>query len=117
MAATPVSSAARNDAPSFHVLDSGIHGKGLFATRSIPNDTLILVIKGRATQRDGTYVIWSEDDEGKPQGLRITNEARFVNHALKPNAAFFADELWSLRRIRTGEELTHHYGSDWNDVG
>jgi len=109
-------SATPHEAPLVHVLESGIHGKGLFATRPIPNDTLIITIAGRPAKRDGTYVIWSADDAGKPQGLRITNDARFVNHSRTPNAGFFGDELWSLRRIRKGEEITHHYGSDWDDL-
>lgn len=117
MAARSTPQASHSNDALFHVLDSGIHGKGLFAAAQIPGDTLIITIEGRATKRDGTYVIWSEDGAGTPQGLRITNDARFVNHSTKPNAAFFGEELWSLRRIRKGEELTHHYGSDWNDVG
>jgi SET domain-containing protein len=102
--------------PFCHVKTSGIHGKGLFAARAIPADTLIIAIEGKPTTRDGTYVIWSDDDDGELQGLRITNDARFANHSAKPNAAFYGDELWSLRAIRRGEELTHHYGSDWDDL-
>ncbi len=102
--------------PWCHVKESGIHGKGLFAARAIPADTLIIAIEGVTTRRDGPYVIWSDDESGSLQGLRITNAARYVNHARVPNAAFFGDELWSLRGIRRGEEITHHYGSDWDEI-
>lgn len=102
--------------PTVVVKDSGIHGKGLFAGETIPADTRILSIEGRKTARDGIYVIWSESDDGKPEGFLITNEAKFVNHSPKPNAAFFGHDLYSLRRIRKGEEITHHYGPDWDEV-
>ncbi|MDF1702676.1 MAG: SET domain-containing protein-lysine N-methyltransferase [Planctomycetota bacterium] len=102
--------------PFVHVKDSGIHGKGLFASRAIPADTLILTIEGRPTKRDGTYVIWSEGEDGDPEGLVITNDARYVNHSLSPNAAFFDLELWSLKAIRKGAEVTHHYGPDWDGI-
>ncbi|MDA1193887.1 MAG: SET domain-containing protein [Planctomycetota bacterium] len=100
--------------PAVHVRDSGIHGRGLFAGQDIPKNALILRIEGRATQRNGTYVIWSESERGEPEGFLITNDARFVNHATRPNAAFYDHDLWSLRAIRKGEEITHHYGADWD---
>ncbi len=103
--------------PKVHVKDSGIHGKGLFASEDIPADVHILTIEGRPTTRDGTYVIWTFEDRDEPEGFLITNDAKYVNHSTKPNAAFYEFELWSLRRIRKGEEILHHYGPDWNDVG
>jgi uncharacterized protein len=95
-------------APPVRVGTSPIHGKGLFATRAIRADTKIMRIEGVRTRRDGPHVIWSEEADGW-HGFRITNEARYVNHADAPNAAFFEDELWSLRRIEAGEEITHDY--------
>ena len=100
----------------FEVRDSGIHGKGLFATADIPADTHIVTIEGRPTRRDGTYVIWTVEEGEQPEGFLITNDAKYVNHSRKPNAAFYDLELWSLRRIRKGEEITHHYGADWNEI-
>ncbi len=102
-------------APLTRVEDSGIHGKGLFATANIPADTLIMSIEGKKTSKDGIYVIWIETDDG-PEGFEITSDARYVNHDANPNAIFYDDELWSLRRIRKGEEITHHYGDDWNEL-
>ena len=100
-------------APLYEVRSSGIHGRGLFATESIPADTLIGTIEGKPTTRHGAYTIWFEDESGEAEGLRITNALRFVNHARPPNAAFFDTELWSLRRIRPGDEITHDYGPGW----
>ena len=96
-----------------HVKRSPIHGRGLFARKDIPADTLIGTIEGVPTQRDGTYVIWDAEGDGT-RALRITNELRFVNHAKKPNAAFYEMELWSLRKIKAGDEITHDYGPGWD---
>ncbi len=93
---------------------SGIHGKGLFAATDMPADTLILPLEGRTTKRDGAYVLWIDGPAG-PQGIELTNDARFVNHARQPNAAFFDDGLWSLHPIGKGDEITHDYGDDWGD--
>ena len=97
----------------YEVRTSPIHGRGLFATCDIPKETLIGTIEGKPTKRDGSYTIWMDDDEGNSVGLRIMNDLRFVNHARPPNAGFYEDELWSVRRIRAGEEITHDYGQGW----
>ena len=102
--------------PAVVVKSSPLHGKGLFAAEDIPADTLILTIEGRPTSRDGIYVIWQYEDDGEPQGFLVTNDAKYVNHSRKPNAAFYEFELYSLRRIRKGEEILHHYGPDWVDI-
>ncbi len=99
--------------PAVRVGTSTIHGRGLFAADDIPADTLILTIDGRPTDEDGEHVIWFHGDDGSLEGFEITNDARFVNHASEPNAIFVDDELWSLRTIPAGEEITHHYGEDW----
>ena len=96
------------------VKKSPIHGRGLFAKRNIPADTRIGTIEGVPTKREGSYVIWSESKSGTWEGLRITNDLRYVNHDKRPNAAFYDDELWSLRAIRAGEEITHDYGEGWD---
>jgi hypothetical protein len=104
---SPRGQTTRKEAP-IYVAPSRIHGRGLFAARDIPADTLILRIQGRAAKRDGPHVIWPADG-AKGGGFLVTNEARYVNHADKPNAAFYDMELWSVRRIREGEEITHDY--------
>lgn len=92
------------------VQESGIHGRGLFAKAPIPAESLILRAAGRRTRRNGDHVLWLVDDEGRDRGLLVTNEARYVNHDDEPNACFYGEELWSLRAIRAGEEITHDYG-------
>ena len=41
---------------------------------------------------------------------------RFLNHASKPNAEFDGDRLYARRVIRKDEEITFHYGEEWEDV-
>jgi len=96
-----------------YVKESGRHGLGLFATRKIDADTLILPLVGKKAKKDGIYVLWSIDGS---EGLEVTNEARYVNHASNPNAAYFEDGVWSLREIAKHEEITHHYGDAWNHI-
>ena len=96
-----------------YVKESARHGKGLFAARKIAADTLILPLEGKQTQEDGVHVLWSADGS---EGLEVTNEAKYVNHAADPNAAYYEDGVWSLREIARDEEITHHYGDAWNDI-
>ena len=88
---------------------SPLHGRGLFAKSTIRKGTLIGIYEGRKTKRDGTYVLWVEDDFG----IDGTNELRFVNHSPAPNAVFWGEELHAIKTIREGDEITHHYGPEW----
>lgn len=97
----------------YEVRASTVHGAGLFATRDIPKDVLIGRAEGRATKRNGMHVLWYADKSGESVGLRVDNEVRYANHARPGNAAFYGAELWSLRRIRKGEEILFDYGADW----
>jgi len=99
-----------------YVAESGRHGRGLFASRDIPADVMIIPIEGKPATKDGIYVLWWVNEEGNDQGLEVTNDARFVNHAGKPNAAYYDDGVYSLHKIRKDEEITHHYGEGWLDV-
>lgn len=90
---------------------SAIHGHGLFATRPIADDETIGYWEGEPTEDDGPHVLWIDDGSA----LRITNELRFMNHAPEPNAEFDGTtlEVWACRPIASGEEITIHYGEDW----
>jgi SET domain-containing protein len=98
-----------------YVGESARHGKGLFAARRIKADALIIALEGVPTTEDGIYVLWWEDEEGD-HAMEVTNDARYVNHAAEPNAAYYDDGVYALRDIEAGEEITHHYGDSWDDV-
>jgi len=97
------------------VAESPIHGKGLFARIDIPIDTWIGTYEGPATKTDGMHVLWLYDEEtGDWEGIDGKNEMRFLNHSPKPNAEWWDNELYSIRDIGKGEEITFHYGEDWD---
>jgi SET domain-containing protein len=39
-----------------------------------------------------------------------------MNHSSRPNTEFVGVNLYALRDIQAGEELTFHYGEDWEGV-
>ena len=81
------------------IMESSIHGRGLFATESIPAG-LILGI---------THV---KDDRFK-DGLIRTELGGYFNHSDNPNTEVFTfgdiKMLKTLKRIETGEEITARY--------
>lgn len=109
----------RKALPPYVVADSGIHGKGLFARRKIAKGTVLGAYDGPKVftdDEDGDHVLWIEDDDGEVYGIDGKNELRYVNHSTRANVVFEGEELVALRDIAKGEELTHHYGDDWEDL-
>jgi len=98
----------------FSILPSTIHGEGLFATVFIPAGTHLGRYEGPVVDEDGPHVLWVWDDEDNLLGIDGENDLRYVNHSRDPNVEFIGPDLFALRDIRPGEELTHHYGEDWN---
>ena len=99
------------------VRKSSIHGAGVFAEQRIRRGQRIGRFEGTPTDRDGTYVLWVLDEDDCFRGLEGTGPLRFLNHSADPNAEFQADELYALRTIREGDEITCHYGDAWEDDG
>lgn len=95
------------------VRKSPIHGKGVFATRRIAPNRKLGVYGGVRTRRNGTYVLWVEYDEGVVVGINGRTPLRYLNHAARPNAVFYGDELFALSEIQAGDEVTIDYGEDW----
>ena len=104
------------DVLKFEVRDSSLHGKGAFAVKTIRKGSLIGTYEGRPTKRNGAHVLWLEEDDGSWSGLKVTNDLRFVNHSRRPNAEPCGTELYALRTIRAGEEITFDYGDDFSDL-
>lgn len=100
--------------PLAYVDESPIHGKGLFARIEIPEDTYIGTYSGPATGADGMHVLWLHNEETDTwEGIDGKNEMRFLNHSADPNAEWWDNDLYSTRSIAEGEEITFHYGEDW----
>ena len=94
---------------------SGIHGQGVFAKHPIDEDERIGRYVSRRTQRDGTYVLWLEVKE-QWRGYNGYGRLRFLNHRQDANAEFEGLDLYALRPIEPGEEITIDYGEEWADV-
>jgi len=104
------------------VKNSSIHGKGIFALTDIPEEELIMVIKGevitgkecerREEEENNVYIFWN----GRYYIDTInTDKIKYINHNCDPNC--YVDDrdketlnLISLREIKKGEELTIDYG-------
>ena len=92
------------------VQESRIHGKGLFASCTIAEGTVIGQLEGHPTTEDGPHVLWISDE----QGIQGYNDIRYVNHNKFANACYLDDaSLIAIRDITEGEEITHDYGDDW----
>lgn len=89
-----------------YVADSDLHGKGMFARKSIKADISLGLLEGYPTTKDGTYVLWLT----AKKGMRVTNDFRFINHDSNPNCALTDTDVITLRKIKPEEELTHDYG-------
>jgi SET domain-containing protein len=109
------------------VKQSPVHGKGVFAKRTIPAGTCII-------EYQGERIAWSEaerraEERGDPinhtfffslhdgrviDGGDKGNEARFINHACEPNCEAIEHEdgrvfIYAMRPIERGEELNYNY--------
>ena len=90
-----------------YVAPSGIHGLGLFAAKKIDKNCVIGWLKGKPSTRDGSYVLWLNDEEG----FEVSCNLRYINHSNQPNACYYNDlSVVALRDIEPGEEITHDYG-------
>jgi len=102
-----------NNNPLAQVSRSSIHGRGLFARVDIQTDELIGEYAGKATQTNGMHVLWIWNEQTDQwEGVNGDNEMRFLNHSNQPNAEFYGTELYALRKIAAGEEITFDYQWD-----
>ena len=110
------------DSPSvLEVRPSGVHGRGVYATKFISKGTRIIEYAGQR-------ISWEEtpDDEDNPHtfifglenGQVINpevggNEARWINHCCDPNCEAIEEDdrifIYAMRDIEPGEELSYDY--------
>ncbi len=98
------------------VKKSPIHGKGCFAKKKIRKGAYLGSYEGPTVLEDGTYVLWVQKENGGWHLIDGKNDLRWLNHSSKPNAEWDGNKLYALRTIEEGEEITFHYGEDWEDV-
>ncbi|TXS95865.1 SET domain-containing protein [Parahaliea maris] len=92
------------------VRNSHIHGKGLFTTVGIRKGTVLGYCEREPVKKPNDYTLWIDDKDL----YEVTCCLKYINHAASPNVAYYDDfSVVALRNIKKGEELTHHYGEEW----
>lgn len=127
-AASPSSaSAAAKPARPYAVRHSPIHGRGVFATRTIRKGADVIEYRGRRismAEADSlpdsdpdnpfhTFLFELNDGRVIDAGVR-GNAARWINHSCQPNCEPYEDDagrvfIAAKRTIRAGEELAYDY--------
>jgi len=121
--------AAKTKAPArpYVVRRSAIHGRGVFATRTIRKGTDIIEYRGeRITMKEADrrppsdpdnpyHTFLFELDDGRVIDAVVRgNAARWINHSCAPNCEPYEDDearvfIAAKRTIRKGEELLYDY--------
>ncbi len=95
---------------------SEIHGRGIFARHRIEKGQLIGAFEGvPSTDENHAHLLWVAEEDGSFWSLRVTNKLKYINHSPRPNAEIQWVELYALRTIQVGDEITHHYGTEWEE--
>ena len=112
---------------SYAVRRSPIHGRGVFATRTIAKGEDIVEYRGRRIPMEAadalpdsdpdnpyhTFLFELNDGRVIDAGVR-GNAARWINHSCAPNCVPYEDDrgrvmIAARRTIRAGEELAYDY--------
>ena len=101
---------------------SGIHGKGVFSTASVPAGTRLIEYKGERVSDeecgfldgDSTHTfLFMLDNNEVIDGGRNGNSARWINHSCEPNCEAVEEGgrlfIDALRDIGEAEEITIAY--------
>ena len=103
------------------VRESGVHGRGVYATQFIPNGARIIEYAGQRVSWDS-----APNDETNPHTFNFGldngevinpeiggNDARWINHSCDPNCEAIEEDdcifIYAMRDIGPGEELFYDY--------
>ncbi len=99
-------------------------GLGLYADEAIPRGVKIIEYVGpiltqeESNKRGGKYLM-AINSKWVIDGTSRSNIARYSNHSCRPNAVAYASGkrvwIWSRRAIKSGEEITYDYGTEYVD--
>lgn len=110
-------------APDVYVMDSKIHGRGLFAGERISKGSYVGTYSGPddvpLTRHNERYAIFSYDAEtGEETGWRVgTTGFRFLNHSDDPNLEMDENfHFYARKPIKKDDELTWYYGDDFSNT-
>ena len=109
------------------VRNSKIHGRGVFATRTIRKGTKVIEYRGERTTWDDAlerpssdpddphHTFFFETSDGRVIDANVRgNAARWINHSCSPNCCAVEDDegrvfIEARRTIRAGDEITYDY--------
>ncbi len=106
--------------PQLEARDTGRYGQGIFAASDIKAGTFIHTLGGARISLDEFVARVRRGDErlddalqiGKKTYLDLDEFSRLFNHSCAPSAGLRqANELFALRDIRPGEEITFDYSA------
>jgi hypothetical protein len=96
----------------YYIDESDIHGKGLFSRVEIRVGDYMGTYDGPVVSDNGSHVLWVENDGGKWLGRDGMNLLRYINHKNEPYAEFCGFDLYALKQINVGDEVTIDYGEE-----
>ncbi len=97
-------------AKCYRVGKSPIHGKGLFAAREIADGDVLGYCKTRPAREAGLHTLTLADG----RLFDVSCPLKYINHSKQANVSYYDDfSVVALRDIRSGEELLHDYGDEW----
>jgi SET domain-containing protein len=106
-------------------IKKSLTGKGLFAGEDIPKEKCIIEYIGKEIPKEkqenasGRYLFETGKDK-MIDGNIPENTAKYINHSCKPNCEARGPKgkifIFSLRKIKAGEELTYDYGKEYFDA-
>jgi len=118
----PVKTKTRKPAGRIEVRKSGVHGRGVYATKPISKGARIIEYTGKRilwedvpNDLDDPHTFLFGLDDGKEVIDPTTggNEARWINHSCGPNCEAIEENgrvfIYALRNLRPGEELFYDY--------
>lgn len=112
-------------APNVTILESPIHGRGMFASSAIPKGQVVFVKGGHILTRDELFTS-SKIDSHLPIAddlfiAAVTPDEEedvklFLNHSCRPSCGIRGDIVFvALRKLAAGEELTCDYATIDNE--
>ena len=106
--------------PKFIIKDTGKYGRGIFAGRDILKGEVITKFTGERITLEECLKRVEKGLMNNDDGFQISEEKYMVldpvsilfNHSCNPNSVFRKEaELFAIRDIKKGEEITYDYSS------
>lgn len=100
------------------VRESKIDGLGVFAKEVFLKGEVIGIITGTIPEKvdeHSDYAVEFQDDDGNVYWVEPFAPWKYLNHSNNANACGETPVLTASRNIEVGEEITIHYGDEWEE--